>query len=132
VKISNLAVLLLSVYDVLTGKVHSVLSGHRACVRDVSWHPHRQELISTSVSFTVSCTRELKFYYVNTNLILKVIFIHFYRFPYCFHTETNIYFCRYQAKQLKQSMSYISLDWEPDQQFKSQQFFALWVLYFSN
>ncbi|PNF20119.1 DDB1- and CUL4-associated factor 11 [Cryptotermes secundus] len=36
------------IYDVLTGKVHSVLSGHRACVRDVSWHPHRQELISTS------------------------------------------------------------------------------------
>lgn len=45
----------LSVYDVLTGKVHSVLSGHRACVRDVSWHPHRQELISTSVSFLVIC-----------------------------------------------------------------------------
>jgi WD repeat-containing protein 23 len=43
------------VYDVLTGKVHSVLSGHRACVRDVSWHPHRQELISTSVSSILIC-----------------------------------------------------------------------------
>ncbi|PSN31336.1 DDB1- and CUL4-associated factor 11 [Blattella germanica] len=36
------------IYDVLTGKVRSVLSGHRACVRDVSWHPHRAELISAS------------------------------------------------------------------------------------
>lgn len=36
------------IYDVLTGKVHSVLSGHTACVRDASWHPHRLELVSTS------------------------------------------------------------------------------------
>lgn len=38
------------IYDVLTGKIEKVLKGHRACVRDVSWHPYRPELVSTSVS----------------------------------------------------------------------------------
>ncbi|KAI5701059.1 hypothetical protein M8J76_006202 [Diaphorina citri] len=35
-------------YDVLTGKIESILNGHRACVRDVSWHPYRGELVSVS------------------------------------------------------------------------------------
>ncbi|BFZ13401.1 hypothetical protein BsWGS_16440 [Bradybaena similaris] len=36
------------VYDVLTGKVESRLKGHRSCVRDVSWHPYKNIIISTS------------------------------------------------------------------------------------
>ncbi|XP_015585842.1 DDB1- and CUL4-associated factor 11 isoform X2 [Cephus cinctus] len=36
------------IYDVLTGRIVSSLSGHRGCVRDVSWHPFRQEIVSTS------------------------------------------------------------------------------------
>jgi WD40 repeat protein len=40
------------IYDLLTGEMESVLKGHRACVRDVSWHPYLPELVSTSVSST--------------------------------------------------------------------------------
>ncbi|KAJ8337240.1 hypothetical protein SKAU_G00384600 [Synaphobranchus kaupii] len=36
------------IYDVLTGRVVSRLSGHGACVRDVSWHPYQDYIISTS------------------------------------------------------------------------------------
>ncbi|XP_063235692.1 DDB1- and CUL4-associated factor 11 isoform X2 [Bacillus rossius redtenbacheri] len=36
------------IYDVLTGEPCGKLSGHHACVRDVSWHPYKQEIISTS------------------------------------------------------------------------------------
>uniref|UniRef100_T1JBZ6 Uncharacterized protein n=1 Tax=Strigamia maritima TaxID=126957 RepID=T1JBZ6_STRMM len=36
------------IYDLLTGKIECVLSGHRGCVRDVSWHPYKHEIISTS------------------------------------------------------------------------------------
>ncbi|XP_059485876.1 DDB1- and CUL4-associated factor 11 [Neocloeon triangulifer] len=36
------------VYDSLTGKIERTLSGHRGCVRDVSWHPFNSEIISTS------------------------------------------------------------------------------------
>ncbi|CAG5114727.1 unnamed protein product, partial [Candidula unifasciata] len=36
------------VYDVLTGAVESRLKGHTACVRDVSWHPYKNIIISTS------------------------------------------------------------------------------------
>ncbi|XP_062916188.1 DDB1- and CUL4-associated factor 11 isoform X2 [Mobula hypostoma] len=36
------------IYDVLTGKIVSKLSEHRACVRDVSWHPFEERIISTS------------------------------------------------------------------------------------
>lgn len=36
------------VYDLLTGKVATVLSGHRSCVRDVSWHPYLPVLVSSS------------------------------------------------------------------------------------
>lgn len=38
------------VYDVLTGAVVSRLSGHDACVRDISWHPYEDSIISSSVS----------------------------------------------------------------------------------
>lgn len=38
------------VYDVLTGAVVTRLSGHDACVRDVSWHPYEDIIISSSVS----------------------------------------------------------------------------------
>lgn len=36
------------IYDVLTGRIVSTLVGHRQCVRDVSWHPYHQEILSTS------------------------------------------------------------------------------------
>ncbi|XP_035212126.1 DDB1- and CUL4-associated factor 11-like isoform X2 [Stegodyphus dumicola] len=41
------------VYDVLTGKIKSILSGHSGCVRDVSWHPYRNEIMSSSWDGTV-------------------------------------------------------------------------------
>ena len=37
------------VYDVLTGKIEKRLHGHQACVRDVSWHPYDNIIMSTSV-----------------------------------------------------------------------------------
>ncbi|KAG8227768.1 hypothetical protein J437_LFUL005775, partial [Ladona fulva] len=43
----------LVVYDVLTGEIVSMLHGHEECVRDVSWHPFRQEIISTSWDCTL-------------------------------------------------------------------------------
>lgn len=42
---------LYAVFDVLTGEVATRLNAQRACVRDVSWHPFDQNIISTSVSF---------------------------------------------------------------------------------
>ncbi|XP_060921016.1 DDB1- and CUL4-associated factor 11 [Labrus mixtus] len=36
------------IYDVLTGAVVSRLSGHDACVRDVSWHPYEDNIVSSS------------------------------------------------------------------------------------
>ncbi|XP_043248552.1 DDB1- and CUL4-associated factor 11 isoform X1 [Colletes gigas] len=36
------------IYDVLTGRIVSTLVGHKGCVRDVSWHPFHQEIVSTS------------------------------------------------------------------------------------
>ena len=36
------------IYDVLTGEVVSQLKGHHKCVRDVSWHPYQQSIISSS------------------------------------------------------------------------------------
>jgi WD40 repeat protein len=54
-----------SVYDVLTGQIEKTLPGHRACVRDVSWHPTRQEIISTSVSISVAkCIKFLAFFFI--------------------------------------------------------------------
>lgn len=40
----------LLVYDSLTGKVKQNVNGHVMCVRDVSWHPTRNEILSSSVS----------------------------------------------------------------------------------
>ncbi|KAJ8272906.1 hypothetical protein GJAV_G00094840 [Gymnothorax javanicus] len=36
------------IYDVLTGRVVCRLSEHKACVRDVSWHPYQDYIISSS------------------------------------------------------------------------------------
>ncbi|XP_066578945.1 DDB1- and CUL4-associated factor 11 [Amia ocellicauda] len=36
------------IYDVLTGCVVSRLSDHDACVRDVSWHPYEDSIVSSS------------------------------------------------------------------------------------
>ncbi|XP_046880400.1 LOW QUALITY PROTEIN: DDB1- and CUL4-associated factor 11 [Hypomesus transpacificus] len=36
------------IYDVLTGSVVSRLSEHEACVRDVTWHPYKDSIISSS------------------------------------------------------------------------------------
>ncbi|XP_066519017.1 DDB1- and CUL4-associated factor 11 [Hoplias malabaricus] len=36
------------IYDVLSGRVVSRLAGHDACVRDVSWHPYQDNIISSS------------------------------------------------------------------------------------
>ncbi|KAJ8925080.1 hypothetical protein NQ315_001252 [Exocentrus adspersus] len=36
------------VYDALTGKMKGDINGHVACVRDVSWHPTRNEILSSS------------------------------------------------------------------------------------
>ncbi|XP_070187913.1 DDB1- and CUL4-associated factor 11-like isoform X2 [Littorina saxatilis] len=42
------------VYDLLTGKVVKNLDGgHRSCVRDVSWHPYENNIISSSWDGTV-------------------------------------------------------------------------------
>nr|CAI5859118.1 unnamed protein product [Callosobruchus analis] len=38
------------VYDALTGKVKASASKHSDCVRDVHWHPIRNEIISSAVS----------------------------------------------------------------------------------
>ena len=57
VLLSNIAFLIIdlfvSVYDVLTGKIETELAGHRACVRDAAWHPHRSEIVSTSVGVEI-------------------------------------------------------------------------------
>ena len=43
-----------SVYDLLTGKIVSKLSGHKSCTRDVSWHPYQNTIVTTSVSTKLS------------------------------------------------------------------------------
>ncbi|CAG2246981.1 DCAF11 [Mytilus edulis] len=35
-------------YDLLTGEIVTKLTGHKQCVRDVSWHPYENTLVSTS------------------------------------------------------------------------------------
>ena len=37
-----------SVYDALTGEIVKTLEGHNGCVRDVSWHPYLNEIVSSS------------------------------------------------------------------------------------
>ncbi|XP_042913328.1 DDB1- and CUL4-associated factor 11-like [Parasteatoda tepidariorum] len=41
------------VYDILTGKIKAILRGHKGCVRDVAWHPYRNEIMSSSWDGTV-------------------------------------------------------------------------------
>lgn len=41
------------IYDVLTGNLVKKLSGHRALIRDVSWHPYDAEIVSTSWDGTI-------------------------------------------------------------------------------
>ncbi|XP_041092626.1 DDB1- and CUL4-associated factor 11 [Polyodon spathula] len=36
------------VYDVLTGEIVTKLCNHDACVRDVSWHPYQESIVSSS------------------------------------------------------------------------------------
>lgn len=39
------------VYDILTGKmVNGGIEGHKDIVRDVAWHPKRNEILTSSVS----------------------------------------------------------------------------------
>ncbi|XP_059138645.1 DDB1- and CUL4-associated factor 11-like isoform X2 [Physella acuta] len=49
------------VYDILTGKIVRKLNGHSSCVRDVSWHPYKNNIISTSWDGT------LRLWYYNDN-----------------------------------------------------------------
>jgi len=41
------------IYDLLTGSIVKELSGHKGVVRDVSWHPSSQEIVSSSWDFNV-------------------------------------------------------------------------------
>lgn len=41
------------IYDVLTGNKVKELKGHRTCVRDVSWHPWKPDIVSTSWDGTI-------------------------------------------------------------------------------
>uniref|UniRef100_U5EIK3 Putative microtubule associated complex n=1 Tax=Corethrella appendiculata TaxID=1370023 RepID=U5EIK3_9DIPT len=43
----------LIIYDVLTGKIVQAIEGHRDIVRDVAWHPHRSEILTSSWDFQV-------------------------------------------------------------------------------
>lgn len=36
------------VYDTLTGKIVQNIGGHMDIVRDVAWHPHRPEILTSS------------------------------------------------------------------------------------
>ncbi|XP_028933736.1 DDB1- and CUL4-associated factor 11 isoform X1 [Ornithorhynchus anatinus] len=36
------------VYDLLSGRIVKKLTDHRACVRDVSWHPYEEKIVSSS------------------------------------------------------------------------------------
>lgn len=40
---------ILSVYDSLTGKIVCQRKGHMSCVRDVAWHPTRNEIVTSAV-----------------------------------------------------------------------------------
>ena len=59
---SNFVYRSISVYDTLTGKIVRNLEGHRSCVRDVSWHPYDNTIISTSVRRSVICLHHIDFY----------------------------------------------------------------------
>ncbi|XP_065270226.1 DDB1- and CUL4-associated factor 11 [Emys orbicularis] len=36
------------VYDLLSGQIIKKLTSHKACVRDVSWHPYQEKIVSSS------------------------------------------------------------------------------------
>lgn len=38
-----------TVYDLLSGHIVKKLTNHKACVRDVSWHPFEEKIVSSSV-----------------------------------------------------------------------------------
>lgn len=38
-----------TVYDLLSGRIVKKLTNHKACVRDVSWHPFEEKIVSSSV-----------------------------------------------------------------------------------
>ncbi|CAG2120396.1 unnamed protein product [Medioppia subpectinata] len=50
------------IYDVLTGKIVKTLSGHKGCVRDVSFHPYDMTLMSSSWDGTI-----IKWFYADDN-----------------------------------------------------------------
>lgn len=43
----------LVIFDLLTGKVVSRLKGHNQCTRDVSWHPYKNIIMTSSWDGTV-------------------------------------------------------------------------------
>ena|SRR3990167_11108220 len=48
------------IFDVLTGKIVKKLDGHKDTVRDVSWHPHLPEIVSSAwdgkfIKWSYSC-----------------------------------------------------------------------------
>lgn len=42
------------VYDVLTGKMVYAIRGHKDIVRDVAWHPSRNEILTSSWDYNVN------------------------------------------------------------------------------
>lgn len=42
------------VYDVLTGKIAYSVRGHKDIVRDVAWHPSRNEILTSSWDYNVN------------------------------------------------------------------------------
>lgn len=50
---------LLIVYDTLTGKIEQSIEGHKDIVRDVAWHPHRTEVLTSSWDAMVNINKYL-------------------------------------------------------------------------
>uniref|UniRef100_A0A0A9XLV9 DDB1-and CUL4-associated factor 11 n=1 Tax=Lygus hesperus TaxID=30085 RepID=A0A0A9XLV9_LYGHE len=48
------------IYDVLTGEQVAKNKGHSSVVRDVSWHPYRNEIVSVSWDFSVMAWSQLQ------------------------------------------------------------------------
>lgn len=47
------------VYDTLTGKIVQSIEGHKDIVRDVAWHPHRPEVLTSSWDTMVNINKFL-------------------------------------------------------------------------